>query len=364
MDPQGLQRVFIYLCAFGSVAFFIWWCNATYTEVKERAALDEERRRAIGSFFLQLLAPPANMVGLWLAPRIDRAEAEARATGHTSLFVALRQKAENMLVGAGRPHGLVPNEFMGLWTVSRILGMLVGVLCYAMLLRNWSGIPALLVVPFVVAVALLPELIGLWVVPGIVSLLLAVLYYTVLLYKWPGGPSVMLLPFLILGFLLPWIWLRDRERARKRAIRRDLPFALDLLTLSVEAGLDFTAALIRIVRRRPNTPLTQELSETVRQIQMGVPRAEALRDLNARVQTEEMFSVTSALIQADELGSSLGPILRIQSDTFRVRRAQAAEKSAMEAPVKLLFPLICFFFPTTFIVIFGPVFLRFLYGAY
>ena len=77
---------------------------------------------------------------------------------------------------------------------------------------------------------------------------------------------------------------------------------------------------------------------------------------------EEVFSVTSALIQADELGASLGPILRIQSDQFRIRRAQAAEKSAMEAPVKLLFPLICFFFPATFIMIFGPVFLTIYYS--
>jgi len=362
VDPDALQRGFIYACAFGSVALMVYWVHAVWTDVSRRASLAEERRQAISSFFLLLLAPLAHSIGNWLGPKIDRVEAESRAIGSTSFLVSLRRKAESMLVGAGRPQGLTPNEFMGLWVVSRILGALVGVLCYAMLLKYFTGVPALLTVPFLLVVALMPELFGIWIIWGIVSLVLAVLYFTLLIYVWPGGPTAVLLPFLALGYVLPWLWLRDRERARKRAIRRDLPFALDLLTLSVEAGLDFTSALARIVARRPDSPLSQELAETLRQIQMGVPRAEALRDLHDRVRMEEIFSVTSALIQADELGASLGPILRVQADTFRTRRAQAAEKAAMEAPVKLLFPLICFFFPATFIVIFGPIVIRFLLG--
>ena len=362
MDPDSLQRGFIYLCAFGSVALFVHWIHAVWADVRDRAALAEERRQAISSFLLLLVAPLAHSLGNWLGPKIDRVEAESRATGSTSLIVSLRSKAEHMLVGAGRPHGLTPNEFMGLWAVARIFGALLGALCYGMLGKYFAGIPAPLLIPFLAVIALLPELFGIWIIWGIVSLVLAVLYFTLLIYVWPGGPTAVLLPFLALGYVLPWLWLRDRERARKRAIRRDLPFALDLLTLSVEAGLDFTAALGRIVNRRPNSPLSQELAETLRQIQMGVPRAEALRDLHDRVRMEEIFSVTSALIQADELGASLGPILRVQADTFRTRRAQAAEKAAMEAPVKLLFPLICFFFPATFIVIFGPIVIRFFLG--
>jgi len=361
MPADALHRAFIYACAFGSAAFLAWWAYATYRAAAERAAISEERRAAIGSFLLSLLAPAANACAQWLGPHIDRLEAECLETNTTSFFVALRRRVENMIIGAGRPHGISPNEFMGLWTVSRILGMLLGVLCYAMLLRFWDGIPALLVVPFVAVVALLPELIGLWVIAGIILLLVGVVYYSVLLYQWPGTPSAVILAFLAPGFLLPWIWLRDRERARKQWIRRDLPYALDLLTLSVEAGLDFTAALARIVRRRPNTPLSEELGETLRQVQMGVTRAAALRDLTDRAQMEEIFSVTSSLIQADELGSSLGPVLRVQADAFRVRRAQAAEKAAMEAPVKLLFPLLAFFFPIIFMVIFGPVFIPLLF---
>lgn len=313
LTDAEFQRAFIYACTFGSIALFVWWVHATYADLADRTRLSEERRRAISSALLAFLAPLASLVGHSMGRRIDRIEAKTQASGHTSFLVSIRRKAGSMLIGAGVPHGMTPNEFMGLWAVSGFLGILIGLASFLLLRQRWAGVPTAIIVPF----------------------------------------------FLI-GSLLPWIWLRDCERARKRAIRRGLPFALDLLTLSVEAGLDFTAALARIIRRQPDTALSQELGETLRQIQMGVPRAQALRELSNRVVMEEIFSVTSALIQADELGASLGPILRIQADTFRIRRAQAAEKAAMETPVKLLFPLICFFFPATFIVIFGPIVLRFL----
>jgi pilus assembly protein TadC len=361
MAPGAAHRAFIYLCGFGSVSMFVWWVHATYTDLASRAHLEEERRQAIGSFFIHLLAPFAAGAGRWLGPRIDRLDAQARATGTHSMLAALRRRAERMLTGAGRPHGFVPNEFMGLWLVARFLGAVLGVACQAMLSKYWAGIPTPLVIPFYLVIAMLPELLGLYLVPGIILLGLAVLGYAMALGQWSGATTALCLPLVLLGVFMPWVWLRDLERKRKRLIRNALPYALDLLTLSVEAGLDFTAALARIIRRQPNTPLSQELGETLRQIQMGVPRAEALRDLHERVVMEEIFSVTSALIQADELGASLGPILRIQADQFRIRRSQAAEKAAMEAPVKLLFPLICFFFPATFIMIFGPVFLQFVY---
>jgi len=361
MDPGAAQRSFIYLCGFGSVSMLVWWVHATYQDLAARAYLEEERRRAISSFFIQLLAPFAAAAGRWLGRRIDALDARCRATGEHSLLVALRRRAERMLTGAGRPHGFVPNEFMGLWLVSRLIGAVLAVLCQAMISKYWAGIPTPLVIPFYLIFAMLPELLGLFLIPGIILLGLAILSYALALGEWGGATTALCLTLVILGVLMPWLWLRDCEKRRKRLIRNALPYALDLLTLSVEAGLDFTAALARIIRRQPNTPLSQELGETLRQVQMGVPRAEALRDLHERVVMEEIFSVTSALIQADELGASLGPILRIQADQFRVRRSQAAEKAAMEAPVKLLFPLICFFFPATFIMIFGPVFLQFLY---
>lgn len=362
MSPDDFLRIFIYLCAFGSVAAFVWWFYAVYVEIQARTALGDERKQAIGSVIFLMMAPMAAAAGRWLGPKIDRVEAEAESTGHAAFLVALRRKCETMLIGAGRPHGMAPNEFMGLWTVGRLAGLAVGMLVYAMLLNYWPGIPVWLLLPFYFLVALMPELLGLWTVASIILMMLTIAYYVILSAYWPGTLPAAVLPCVFLGYLMPWIWLRDRERARKKLIRRALPYALDLLTLSVEAGLDFTAAIARIVRRRPDTPLSQELAETLHQVQMGVPRAAALRDLSDRVRMEEIFSVVSALIQADELGASLGPILRIQADTFRVRRAQAAEKQAMEAPVKLLFPLICFFFPATFIVIFGPIFIRYVLG--
>ena len=362
MTQGAAQRAFICLCGFGSVTMFVWWVHATYADLASRTHLGEERRRAIGSFVIHLLVPFSAAVGRWLGGRIDALEAHCAATGHHSMLVALRRRAEQMLSGAGRPHGFVPNEFMGLWLVSRVIGAVLAVLCHAMLSRYWDGIPTPLVIPFYLVIAMLPELLGLYLVAGIIVLGLSVVGYSLALGQWAGATTALCLPLVVLGIAMPWVWLRDCEKRRKRLIRNALPYALDLLTLSVEAGLDFTAALARIIRRQPNTPLSHELGETLRQIQIGVPRAEALRDLHDRVVMDEIFSVTSALIQADELGASLGPILRIQADQFRVRRSQAAEKAAMEAPVKLLFPLIGFFFPATFIMIFGPVFLTILYG--
>jgi tight adherence protein C len=104
--------------------------------------------------------------------------------------------------------------------------------------------------------------------------------------------------------------------------------------------------------------LAVELGQTLRDVQLGRTRAEALRELSARVDVSELNSLVSALIQADRLGSSLGPILRVQADQLRMRRSQRAEKLAMEAPVKILLPLIFFIFPTIFIMIFGPIVLK------
>jgi tight adherence protein C len=116
----------------------------------------------------------------------------------------------------------------------------------------------------------------------------------------------------------------------------------------------------RIVRKLETTPLAVELGATLRDIQLGRTRVQALRELSRRVDLPELNSIVSSLIQADELGSSLGPILRVQSEQLRLRRSQLAEKKAMEAPVKILFPLVLFIFPTIFIIIFGPIAVKFL----
>jgi tight adherence protein C len=155
--------------------------------------------------------------------------------------------------------------------------------------------------------------------------------------------------------MYPVLWLTRAVTTRHNSIRRSLPFVLDLLTLSVEAGMDFMTALQRNLERARIDPLAEELIQVVRGIQLGKTRREALRDMSTRVNLSELRSVINALVQADELGVSIGSILRIQADQMRQRRFERAEKLANEAPVKMLFPLLLFIFPAVFLVLLGPI---------
>ena len=156
-------------------------------------------------------------------------------------------------------------------------------------------------------------------------------------------------------YFYPVVWLRRSLAARHRSIQKSLPFVLDLLTLSVEAGMDFMSALQRNCQRRKLDPLNEELIRMTREIQVGIPRRIALKNMAVRVNLPELRSVAHALIQADELGVGIGPILRIQSDQIRSRRFDRAEKLANEAPVKMLGPLMLFIFPAVFIILLGPI---------
>jgi tight adherence protein C len=169
--------------------------------------------------------------------------------------------------------------------------------------------------------------------------------------------------FALVGTLYPLIWLRDKVRARHHAITRALPYNLDLLTLSVEAGLDFAAALGKVVEKGRKGPLADELHTTLKELKLGKTREEALRNLAARVDLTTLNSFVHALIQADKMGTPLGKILRILSTQMRIERTQRAEKLANEAPVKLLLPLIGFIFPTIFIMLFGPIAYQVFFGG-
>jgi tight adherence protein C len=161
-------------------------------------------------------------------------------------------------------------------------------------------------------------------------------------------------------FLYPQLWLKQQLRMRHVQVRRSLPFVMDLLTLSVEAGMDFMTALQRNVERRRIDALSEELITVIREIQLGKTRREALRAMSERVNLSDLRSVVNALCQADELGVSIGSILRIQADQIRQRRFERAEKLANEAPVKMLFPLLFFIFPAVFLILLGPVVARIL----
>jgi tight adherence protein C len=170
--------------------------------------------------------------------------------------------------------------------------------------------------------------------------------------------AVFLVPMLaIAGFLGPDVFLTARLRSRREAIRAELPDALDLLAVSVEAGLGFDGAVTKLTEHMEG-PLVQEFSLTLNQIRIGESRPVALKKMAERVSAPELSSFVRAVIQADQLGISLGRILRVQAADARNRRQAAAEEKAMKAPIKMLFPTVLFIFPAMFLVILGPAILN------
>ncbi len=172
------------------------------------------------------------------------------------------------------------------------------------------------------------------------------------------------------GIILVWLamyprmWLKQAVALRHKVIVRALPFVIDLLTLSVEAGLDFMAATRSIIARRKPDALGEELSRVLMEIQLGSTRRDALKHMADRINQQDIQSLVTALAQADELGVSIGAILRIQSDQIRTRRFVRAEKLANEAPVKMLFPLVAFIFPAVFLVLLGPIVLQMMHRGF
>jgi tight adherence protein C len=166
----------------------------------------------------------------------------------------------------------------------------------------------------------------------------------------------MVIGFGALGFIGPDYIVNSKIRTRQERIRAQLPDALDLLAVSVEAGLGFDSAVTRLIDSLEG-PLIDEFNLTLSEIRVGESRPEALRKLAERAGVSELSAFTRALIQADTLGISLGRILRIQAADARDKRQLAAEERAMKAPIKMLFPTVLFIFPSMFIVTIGPAFL-------
>lgn len=156
-----------------------------------------------------------------------------------------------------------------------------------------------------------------------------------------------------LGTLLPRMYLQNKIASRLHGITRQLPDVLDLLTVAVEAGLGFDAACDKVVEKMRG-PIPDEFSLTLRQIRMGQSRRDAFKDMAERVNHQDLSAFVSAIIQADQLGVSIGQVLRIQSDQLREKRRQRAEEEAAKAPVKMMIPLVFFIFPNVGIVIMGP----------
>lgn len=161
---------------------------------------------------------------------------------------------------------------------------------------------------------------------------------------------------MLFGYLFTDSWLKAKVRSRQTEIQDTLPDVLDLLTVSVEAGLGFDAALLKVSEKQRGV-LGQEFLRVLQEIKMGRPRREALRDMSKRIEVDDLRSFISSLVQADQLGISIGGVLRNQSGQMRQKRRQRSEEKAQKAPIKMMIPLVFFIFPCIFIVILGPIIL-------
>jgi tight adherence protein C len=156
-----------------------------------------------------------------------------------------------------------------------------------------------------------------------------------------------------IGYIVPEFWLSSKVRGRQKAILRMIPDALDLLTISVRAGLGFDGALGKVVEKLKG-PLTDEFRRALAEIRVGKARRDALRDIVPRTEVPALTNFIGAIIQAEQLGVSISKVLQVQSEQLRIERRQRAEEQAAKAPIKMLFPLVGCIFPSLFIVILGP----------
>jgi tight adherence protein C len=156
-----------------------------------------------------------------------------------------------------------------------------------------------------------------------------------------------------IGYMFPVYWLGGKIKKRKKLIFRALPDAIDLLTISVEAGLGFDQALQRVTEKWDND-LSKEFKRVLSEQRVGKLRRDALREMAYRCDVQELSVFVASIIQADQLGVSLAKVLRIQADQMRIRRRQMAEELAHKAPIKMLFPMVFLIFPSIYIVILGP----------
>jgi len=196
------------------------------------------------------------------------------------------------------------------------------------------------------------EVISLQVVGGIAGLLLGL--FLVGSGTIGGGMGLLLLVLLpVAGVQLPKSWLDRKVEERRDAIRRDLPDTLDLLAISVEAGVGFEGAL-GVVCQNFSSPLADEFGRTLREMELGLPRREALQNLKKRTEVPELSNFVLSLTQADALGMPVGRILKTSAEEMRTKRQQWAREKAAKLPVKILFPLVLFIFPALFVVLLGP----------
>ena len=186
---------------------------------------------------------------------------------------------------------------------------------------------------------------------------LFLLIFLTLFFTVPSYLRILLVLLVPITYIFPDYYLKNKTAKRQDEIRRTLPSALDLLTISVEAGLGFDQALIKVANNIKGT-LGEEFKRTLKEMELGVTRKEALKNLSKRTDVTELNAFIFSIIQADIFGISVGKVLRVQSKEMRVKRRQIAEEKGVKAPVKLVFPTILFLFPALMVVVLGPAVLR------
>jgi tight adherence protein C len=199
---------------------------------------------------------------------------------------------------------------------------------------DWLGIKAIGAIVGAILFFFLFGILGILSFPFLIGVLLAAV----------GG---------LFGYTVPEFWLGRKVRARQKAILLMIPDALDLLTISVRAGLGFDAALAKVVEKLQG-PLSDEFRRALAEVRVGKARREALRDIVPRTDVVPLTNFIGAIIQAEQLGVSISKVLQVQSEQLRIERRQRAEEQAAKAPIKMLFPLVGCIFPSLFIVILGP----------
>jgi len=186
------------------------------------------------------------------------------------------------------------------------------------------------------------------------AILFLVLFAGINPLKMPFLVGILLIPVgALFGYTAPEFWLGRRVRKRQKAVLLMIPDALDLLTISVRAGLGFDAALGKVVEKLQG-PLSDEFRRALAEVRVGKARRDALRDIVARTEVVPLTNFIGAIIQAEQLGVSISKVLQVQSEQLRIERRQRAEEQAAKAPIKMLFPLVGCIFPSLFIVILGP----------
>jgi tight adherence protein C len=195
--------------------------------------------------------------------------------------------------------------------------------------------------------------LGIKAVSSVVFAILFFLVFTLLLGTGPVLGVLLGAAGIAFGYIAPEFWLGRRVRGRQKAILLQIPDALDLLTISVRAGLGFDAALAKVVEKMVG-PLTDEFRRALVEVRMGKARRDALRDIVPRTEVGPLTNFIGAIIQAEQLGVSISKVLQVQSEQLRIERRQRAEEAANKAPIKMLFPLVGCIFPSLFVVILGP----------